>query len=125
MMGINLLLIGTGSLLGGISRYLLSGWIKHLWPSAFPWGTLTVNLIGCFLIGFFSGLIPSSAHLSENHRLLLIVGFCGSFTTFSTFSLENLELLTAKAYPTFFLNAGSSIILGIAATWLGFLICKK
>lgn len=121
----NILLVGTGSLLGGISRYLLSGWIRQMWPSAFPWGTLTVNLIGCFIIGWTSSLLPASSYLSENHRLLLVVGFCGSFTTFSTFSFDNLTLLNMKAYPALFLNISASLFVGLLATGFGFWAGKK
>lgn len=122
---INILLVGIGSMIGGISRYLLSDYIRHLFPSPFPLGTLLVNIIGCFLIGIISGLIISSIHVTNNHRLLLAVGFCGSFTTFSTFSLENLTLLSSKAYLLFALNIILSVILGLAATWAGYIISIK
>ncbi len=122
---INILLVGLGSMFGGIARYLLSGWVKQLFPGMFPFGTFTVNLIGCFIIGFLSGLIPSSSQFTAHHRLLFAVGFCGSFTTFSTFSLDNLELLTAKAYLLFSFNILLSIFLGLTATWGGYLLGKK
>lgn len=121
----NILLVGIGSMIGGISRYLLSDYIRHLFPSSFPLGTFIVNIIGCFLIGIISGLLLSTINITNNHRLLLAVGFCGSFTTFSTFSLENLSLFSSKAYLLLALNIILSTILGFAATWAGYMISMK
>ncbi|MEG2340034.1 MAG: fluoride efflux transporter CrcB [Odoribacter sp.] len=119
----NILLVGIGSMLGGISRYLISDWLKHLFPMSFPLGTFTVNIIGCFLIGMLSGVFASKG--SQVHHLLFAVGFCGSFTTFSTFSLENLQLLSMKAYAIFSLNVGLSVIFGIIIAGLGYMLITK
>lgn len=120
----NILCVGMGSALGGISRYLLSTGIKELFPVTFPWGTFFVNILGCFLAGAFSGL-PDSSQFTAAHRLFFAVGFCGSFTTFSTFSFENLQLLVSKAYALFALYTGTSLLLGIGAAWLGYLCTTK
>lgn len=124
-MGINILLVGVGSMLGGISRYLAGEGIKHFFPTAFPLGTFIVNMIGCFTIGLLSGWLTSSLPLTNGHRLLLAVGFCGSFTTFSTFTLENLQMYTSKAYLLLTVNVTGSLIFGLVLTGLGFMLGKK
>lgn len=121
----NILLVGIGSMVGGISRYLLSGYIHRIFSTDFPLGTFLVNVTGCFLIGIIAALFTSSNLLTNNHRILLAVGFCGSFTTFSTFSLDNLNLLTTGAYRLLVLNVAGSLIAGIFATWLGFLVVRN
>ncbi len=118
-------LVGLGSMAGGISRYLLSTWIRHLLPVIFPWGTFIVNITGCFIIGILSGWLISLPSLPAHHRLLFVIGFCGSFTTFSTFSIDNLNLLTSKAYSLLFLNIGASIGLGLLLTFIGFRLTHR
>lgn len=124
-MWVNIILVGIGSMLGGISRYLFSDLIKRLLPVTFPAGTFLANMTGCFLIGIISGWIVSRVTPSESHRLFFAVGFCGSFTTFSTFSLENMNLLASKAYLLLSLNIGLSVTLGLILTGLGYLISTK
>lgn len=124
-MGIDILLVGLGSMLGGVCRYLVGEGIKHFLPTTFPLGTFIVNMIGCFFIGLLSGWASSSLPLPNGHRLLLAVGFCGSFTTFSTFTLENLQMYTAKAYLLLTVNITGSLIFGLALTGLGFMLGKK
>ena len=119
----NIILVGLGSMIGGISRFLLSGWIKHCITTSFPWGTFVVNMIGCFLIGILSGIFATQD--SQSQRLFFIVGFCGSFTTFSTFSMENLQLLTSRSYALFSLNTGISVITGILFAGLGYMLTTK
>ena len=120
----NLLFVAIGSMLGGVSRYWLTGIIQKNVPTLFPLGIFTVNIIGCFIIGLLTGLSAHSNLLTQNHRLFLIIGFCGSFTTFTSFSADNLKLLTAKAYLLFSLNIGLSVILGLLATWLGYYLIQ-
>ena len=115
----NLIFVAVGSMAGGVARYLLSDFIQRQAHLAFPIGVLVVNVAGCFVMGLIAGLLAHSALLSNTHRLLLAVGFCGSFTTFSTFSLDNLQLLTAKSYLLLSLNVGLSVVLGLLATWAG------
>ena len=119
-----LLLVGTGGFLGSISRFLTSRFMQNYFPSAFPFGTFLVNISGCFLIGLIYGLSERTSLLSSGWKLFLAVGFCGGFTTFSTFANENLALLRDGEFFNFFLYTGLSVVLGIAATFLGVLLTK-
>jgi CrcB protein len=119
-----LLLIGTGGFLGSISRYLASRFLQNTIPSSFPYGTFFVNITGCLLIGIIYGLSEKSSLLTPEWRLFLAVGFCGGFTTFSTFANENLALLRDGEFFYFFLYTGLSVFLGIAATFMGVLMTK-
>jgi len=119
----DLMLVGVGSLFGGIARYLVSLAMRGV-GGAFPWGTLTANIAGCLLIGLLWGLFNRCPNLSPSLNLLLMVGFCGGFTTFSTFSRESLALLEAGNYLSFVLYAFGSLGLGLLAVALGFAITK-
>lgn len=119
-----LILVGTGGFLGSISRYLVSKIMQSSFPSAFPYGTFVANIAGCFLIGLIFGLSERSSVITPGWRLFLAVGFCGGFTTFSTFANENLALLRDSEFFYFFLYTGLSVFLGIAATFLGVLITR-
>jgi CrcB protein len=114
-----LIIIGSGSFLGGVSRYLVSKWIQETISSSFPWATMIVNLAGCFLIGIFYGISEKGNLLGFEWRFFLTVGFCASFTTFSTFSHESLSLLKDGNILLFALYAGISVFIGILATFLG------
>lgn len=118
----NILLVGTGSFVGGILRYLISILIKY--QSGFPWATFIVNIAGCLIIGLLWGWSSRSSSLSENVMLLLSVGFCGGFTTFSTFSKESVALLQAGNYLTLAVYIASSIAIGILFAALGYIITK-
>lgn len=119
-----LFMIGTGSFLGGISRFLASKYIQDSFMAAFPYGTFVVNILGCFLIGLFYGLSERGALVSPEWRMFLTVGFCGGFTTFSTFANENLALLRDGNIFYFALYAGLSVFVGILFTYLGNLTIK-
>ncbi len=117
-------LVGTGGFIGSVSRYLISRFMQASFPSAFPFGTFAVNILGCLLIGLIYGLSEKSTAITMGWRLFLAVGFCGGFTTFSTFANENLALLRDGEFLYFFLYTGFSVLLGIAATFFGVIITK-
>lgn len=113
-----LLLIGTGGFAGSVSRYLLTKFIATKWPMAFPWGTFSVNILGCFLIGIIMGMSFQSS-INTQTRLLLATGFCGGFTTFSTYSLEIFELYQRGEAGISMLYLFASILAGFLSVWLG------
>lgn len=117
-----LLFVGAGGFLGSVTRYGISILVKNM-STGFPWGTLIANLLGCFLIGLLYGLGNRHAVLSANTMLFLTVGFCGGFTTFSTFSKEGLLLMQAGNWGVFFLYVFGSVFLGLLAVagglWAG------
>ena len=119
---LKLLLIGLGGFLGAISRYLVQTLLTTRYPGTFPWGTFAVNIIGCLFIGIIYGLAERHKLLNEEMRLLLSVGFCGSFTTFSAFSAENLNLFQLGNYTTLGLYITASILLGLGAVFAGVLM---
>lgn len=119
-----ILIIGSGSFLGGIARFLTSRYIQNTFISAFPYGTFLVNIIGCLLIGIFFGISEKGNLMNTEWKMFLTVGFCGGFTTFSTFANENLALLRNGNIFYFALYAGLSVFLGIMATYLGNMITK-
>jgi len=116
----NLLYIGVGGFMGAIARFWLSGRVQDLSGSiGFPYGTLAINLVGCFLLGILSYLIDVRGMFTPEVRSLLIVGLLGAFTTFSTFSMETFNLLAAGESVRALLNISSSVIFGLAAVWAG------
>jgi len=119
-----LLLVGTGGFLGSISRFLVSRFMQSSFTSAFPYGTFAVNIAGCFLIGLIFGISEKSSLLNSGWKLFLAVGFCGGFTTFSTFANENLALLRDGEFYYFFIYTGLSVVLGIAATFFGVILTR-
>jgi len=119
-----ILLVGAGGFIGSVARFLGSRYITENFLSSFPFGTMTVNIIGCFLIGLFYGMSERGSLMSEEWRVFLTVGFCGGFTTFSSFASENLTLLRDGAFVYFLLYTGLSVFLGLAATFLGNALTK-
>jgi CrcB protein len=119
-----LLIIGSGSFIGGIARFLISRYIQGQSLSSFPYGTFVVNVAGCFLIGIFYGLSERGNLMSAELRMFLTVGFCGGFTTFSTFANENISLLREGDFFYFALYTSLSIFLGLMATYIGNLVIK-
>lgn len=114
-----ILALALGSLAGGFGRYYLSGWIHRFAGTKFPYGTLIVNLLGCFLIGLFAALSERKFLLSPESRMLLMVGFCGAFTTFSTFMLETSGLLRDGEAWRALLNILVSVLAGFLVFRLG------
>lgn len=118
-----LLAIGTGSFIGGIFRYLLSQFVQNKFLSTFPFGTLSVNIIGCLLIGLVFGL-TEKGNLTQGWRLFLATGVFGGFTTFSSFSLETVNLLWDGQLWYALAYVIASIVLGLLATFVGVSIIK-
>jgi len=118
-----LLFIGAGSFIGGVSRYLLSLAIQSRSLSAFPFGTMAVNLLGCLLIGFVFG-ISEKGHLNQEWRLFLATGILGGFTTFSAFSNETVSLLRDGQLLDASIYISLSVLLGVLATFAGILLTK-
>ena len=118
----NILLVGAGSFIGGVLRYIVSLLIKY--TGGFPWATLMVNLPGCLLIGVIWGIFNRYANVSQQLVLFLSVGFCGGFTTFSTFSKESFQLIQSGNWLYFLLYVAGSIILGILLVAVGYYITK-
>ncbi len=114
----NILYVALGGALGSTLRYLLSKWVDDSTESVYPYGTFTVNIIGCLLIGILSALVSKSS-LSIEMRLLLVTGFCGGFTTFSTFASESLSLMRTQDWLIFIAYVTLSLWLGIGAVWIG------
>jgi fluoride exporter len=120
----NILLVGTGGAIGSIARYLCQKWFSTLYPGSFPWGTFTVNVTGCFLIGLFWGLTFKSFISNEHWKLFLMTGICGGFTTFSAFTLEGTGLLREHKLFLFFSYTAGSVLLGLLATYAGMKISR-
>ncbi|MBI5646716.1 MAG: fluoride efflux transporter CrcB [Ignavibacteriae bacterium] len=114
------IVIALGGGIGSVLRYTLGGWVQT-WSgsAAFPWGTLAVNLLGCFIIGLVSQLAEGRGGFSAETRLFLVVGLLGGFTTFSAFGNETLNLLRDGEHVYAVLNAAGNLLIGLAAVWLG------
>ncbi len=112
--------VGIGGFVGSVLRYAASGYVQQLTQSStFSYGTIVVNVLGCFIIGFMSQLVESVGLLGPETRALLIPGFLGGFTTFSTFSNETLNLFRDGETPLAFANLAVHIVLGLGAVWAG------
>ncbi|MEJ8756073.1 fluoride efflux transporter CrcB [Pontibacter sp. H259] len=118
-----LLVIGAGSFIGGVGRYLLSQLIQTKSLTQFPVGTLVVNILGCFLIGLVFGLFTKGT-LSDEWRLFLATGILGGFTTFSAFSLETINLLQNGQVGQAISYILASVLLGLLATFVGLWLVK-
>jgi CrcB protein len=117
--------IATGSVIGGVARYLASLIIQS--GPGFPWATLFVNVTGSFIIGFYSTLSGPDGRLfaSARQRQFVMTGFCGGYTTFSTFSLETFRLLEGGMTQTAFLNIAVSVVTWLVAVWLGYALASR
>lgn len=116
----NILLIGIGGFIGSVARYFVSLLNLSINFYSIPVGTLLVNVIGSFIIGFLTGIAEKSTILTAEWRLFLMVGLCGGFTTFSSFANENLVLLHNGQIFSLLLYTGLSIFIGFLAVWLGY-----
>lgn len=118
-----LLSIGIGSFIGGIGRYLISVFIQTKFSDSFPYGTLIVNILGCFLIGIVYGFAEKGSVAME-WRLFLATGILGGFTTFSAFSYESVNLIRNGFFLNALLYISVSVIVGLIATFTGLSIIK-
>lgn len=117
------IIAGAGSFVGGGLRFLVARATGALFGGVFPMGTFVVNILGCLIIGFVSGL-PAANYLSPQTRLLLTTGFCGGFTTFSTFMNENANFLSAGNYLTTSIYIVLSLAAGLLCVWAGNALAK-
>jgi fluoride exporter len=118
----NVLIVGVGGFIGSIARYFVSGLNLYFHFFEIPVGTLSVNVIGSFIIGFLTGVSEKSEIISVEWRLFLMVGLCGGFTTFSSFTNENLMLLHNGQILTVLLYTAFSILFGFSAVYLGYVL---
>ena len=121
---LKLLNIAFGGAIGAVLRYWVSGLSCKVFSGGFPWGTLIVNLIGSFIIGLIWGLLEIVT-ISQNIRLFIFIGLLGSFTTFSTFSLENFNLIQDGEYWLVLCNIAISVVLGVGLVFLGFFLSRS
>jgi len=113
-------LVGAGGFLGAILRYFVGGWVHGILDNAsFPYGTLVVNVSGCLVIGFLSGLAESRSVLGPEARLFLFIGVLGGFTTFSSFAYETFSLARDTQNLAAAVNIVAQLILGLAGVWFG------
>lgn len=120
---VRLMIIGAGGFFGAIMRYLVSGWAQGRSPAAFfPFGTMSVNMLGCFFIGFLTMLVELRAVFSVEMRSFIFIGFLGAFTTFSTFGNETFHLIREGRFMYGLINSGVQLTLGLFMVWLGRII---
>ncbi len=118
-----ILSIGVGGFIGAISRFLLSTGVQKMAGSSFPFGTLVVNVVGSFLIGFL--FLYFEQNISPNQKALVITGFLGALTTFSTFSLETILMLQQNLYTKAFSSVSLNVFLCLGATLIGMAVFRK
>lgn len=116
-----ILLVGFGGFIGSGLRFAMSGWVQRLFPmSAFPWGTLAVNVCGCLAIGFLGGIADMRQAFEPGQRLFLFIGVLGGFTTFSTYAFETFALAQDSEVLKAGLNTILQVVLGLGAAWAGY-----
>ncbi|MEJ2139945.1 MAG: fluoride efflux transporter CrcB [Gammaproteobacteria bacterium] len=121
----HILLVGLGGFVGSGLRFALSNWVQRaITYSQFPVGTLTVNVVGCLLIGYLGGIAEQRQALDASMRLFLLVGVLGGFTTFSTFAYESLSLAQDSQYFKMLLNVVLQVVIGFSAAWLGLIMAR-
>ncbi|MBC7878234.1 MAG: fluoride efflux transporter CrcB [Anaerolineales bacterium] len=117
---INILLVGIGGFIGSILRYLAGGYVQQIVKNnGFPYGTLVINVVGCFIIGLLAQYGESRGVFSNESRAFVFIGILGGFTTFSSFGNETFNLARDSQMMNAFANIGANVILGLLAVWLG------
>jgi CrcB protein len=116
--------IALGGGLGSVLRYLTTVVMNKYVQATFPYATFVTNIVGCLLIGLFFGYLEKQNAVSQDLKFFLITGLCGGYTTFSTFSNENIQLLQNNQILIAFLYISLSVFLGLMATWTGLIIAK-
>ena len=119
-----MLLAGIGGFLGTCCRFLTNRLYLTYFKTSLPLATFTVNILGCFILGLILGLLNKNCVASPKINTFLVVGFCGGFTTFSTFSFETFSLATNGGILTSFLYVAVSVVIGFIAVWLGLTITQ-
>jgi CrcB protein len=119
-----ILYIAFGGAIGSVFRYLTTLFVAKFWSNHFPLATFLTNVVGCFLIGLFIGLLEKNNLTDSNLKWFLITGFCGGFTTFSSFGLENIAMFQNNNSIVAFGYIALSTIIGLFAVWLGLFISK-
>lgn len=120
----NIILVALGGAVGSVARYLLSAAVQGHVSTGFPWGTMVVNVLGCLAIGFITSLAAQHSVISPQLKLLLATGFCGGFTTFSTFMQESLTLSSTGNHAVAMLYVAVSVVLGFIAATVGMQLGK-
>ena len=118
------LMVAVGGGIGATTRYLVSTWAAEKFGTNFPYGTLIVNVVGCFIIGLFMTLVTERFIVSPYWRLFVTVGFVGGLTTFSSYSYETLKLLQDANIVMALYNLMGNVIIGFFATWLGISLAR-
>ena len=120
-----ILLVGVGGFFGAVMRYVVTNWVQDFFHVlSLPYGSLTVNLLGCLIIGLLGGLSESRNLLNQEARALLFIGVLGGFTTFSTFGYETVQLLRDGQSLAAFSNIGLQVCMGLVAVWIGYSISQ-
>jgi len=119
-----LMLIGVAGFIGTLSRYWMSGVIARRYGETFPTGTLVVNLVGCFLIGLLFYLLEERFLVNQTVRAVVLIGFLGGFTTFSSFGLQTFTLLQDREFAFAILNLTASNIVGLLLVWAGYSLAR-
>ena len=119
------LMVGLFGFAGTLARYGLQGVVQRFSGSTFPYGTLTVNVLGSFVVGFVATLALERAAMSPTWRTAIMVGFCGGFTTYSAFAWETFELMRTGDPLRGVANVAAQLVLGLAAAWLGWVAAMK
>ncbi len=116
--------IGIGGALGAILRYLVSGGVHSVMGKEFPYGTLSVNVIGSFIVGILFVLFTTNEAIPEIVKISVLVGMLGAFTTFSTFSLDTFKLIETCAFSKAGFNIAINVVASLAATWFGIVFSR-